>query len=106
MTIRLKTIPGSALILAATALTAEAVFAQDGTFHEAKGVDLAYQYCTGCHSEMIVVQQGQTREGWERLFEWMVERQGMEPIPEPDRTKILDYLAEHYNTDRPHFPRP
>ena len=36
----------------------------------------------------------------------MVEEQGMSEIEEPDRTQILDYLAAHYNTDRPNFPRP
>jgi cytochrome c len=54
---------------------------------------------------MLVAQQGQTREGWDDLLQWMVEKQGMQPIPSEDRKIILDYLSEHYNTDRPHFPR-
>jgi cytochrome c len=55
---------------------------------------------------MIVAQQGLTRDEWDEMFEWMVEEQGMSEIEEPDRTQILDYLAAHYNTDRPNFPRP
>ncbi|SDN41509.1 cytochrome c [Lutimaribacter pacificus] len=76
-----------------------------GALYPAEGADVTYAYCASCHSEMLVAQQGQTRKGWEDLFQWMVEKQGMAPIPEEDREIILDYLSEHYNTDRPHFPR-
>jgi len=76
-----------------------------GALKEAEGAGLTYDYCTACHSEMIVAQQGQTREGWDKLLVWMVEEQGMYPIDEPDRAAILDYLSTHYNTDRPNFPR-
>jgi len=106
VTIDLKTTWKAGAVFVLSAMCPMSALAQDGAFVEAEGVDLAYQYCTGCHSEMLVAQQGQTREGWDKLFEWMVEDQGMQPIPEPDRTKVLDYLAEHYNTDRPNFPRP
>jgi cytochrome c len=75
-----------------------------GALYSAEGAGVTYDYCASCHSTMLIAQQGQTREGWDELFEWMVEKQGMEPIPEEDRTKILDYLETHYNTDRPHFP--
>ena len=53
-----------------------------------------------------MAQQGQTREGWITLLEWMVEEQGMPVIEEPDYTTIIDYLSENYNTDRPNFPKP
>jgi cytochrome c len=69
------------------------------------GVAETHAYCTPCHSEMIVVQQGKTRDHWADLFGWMVEEQGMAEIDEPDRSIILDYLAAHYNEDRPNFPR-
>ena len=75
-----------------------------GALHPAEGAGVTYDYCTPCHSEMLVAQQGQTREGWDELLQWMVEKQGMQPIPEADRERILDYLSTHYNTDRPHFP--
>jgi cytochrome c len=75
-----------------------------GALYPAEGAGVTYDYCAACHSTMIVAQQGQTREGWDELLVWMVEEQGMQPIPEEDREIILDYLAEHYNTDRPHFP--
>ena len=76
-----------------------------GTLFNAPGVEETFIYCAACHSEMIVAQQGKTREDWDELFEWMVEEQGMDEIDEPDRTVILDYLAEHYNVDRPNFPK-
>ncbi|MEM8572051.1 MAG: aldehyde dehydrogenase [Pseudomonadota bacterium] len=76
-----------------------------GTFYAAPGAQLTYDYCTACHSEMIIVQQGQTRENWDDLLVWMVEEMGMGEIIEEDRDRILDYLATHYNPDRPHFPR-
>ena len=76
-----------------------------GALYPAEGAGVTYTYCASCHSEMLVAQQGQTREGWDDLLEWMVEKQGMQPIPKEDRKIILDYLSEHYNTDRPHFPR-
>lgn len=96
-----------ATTLAAT-LAAHAAHAEDSEFGRlvvAPGVEETHIYCTACHSEMIVVQQGKTRQHWDDLFEWMVKEQGMDEIEEPDRSIILDYLAEHYNEDRPNFPR-
>lgn len=89
----------------AAVLTLGTAAAHADVLYETDGVDLIYAYCTACHSDMIVAQQGQTREGWDHLLEWMVEEQGMAPIDEPDRSQVLDYLEAHYNTDRPNFPR-
>lgn len=72
----------------------------------APGAEETFYACTACHSEMIVAQQGKTREAWDKLFDWMIEEQGMQELDAEERTVILDYLAEHYNTDRPNFPRP
>lgn len=77
-----------------------------GVLVDAPGVEKTYAYCTPCHSEMIVAQQGKTREHWAELLEWMTEEQGMPEIEEPDLSTILDYLAANYNEDRPNFPRP
>ncbi|MEP0321911.1 c-type cytochrome [Bauldia litoralis] len=76
-----------------------------GILVDAPGVEETFAYCTPCHSEMIVAQQGKTRPHWADLFVWMVEEQGMAPIEEPDRSIILDYLAANYNEDRPNFPK-
>ncbi|MEM9344955.1 MAG: aldehyde dehydrogenase [Pseudomonadota bacterium] len=95
--------------LAQTIVTDEAGNTEEiweiGTLYAAPGAQLTHDYCTGCHSEMIIAQQGQTRDGWDELLVWMVEEMGMGEIDEPERSRILDYLSTHYNPDRPHFPR-
>jgi cytochrome c len=75
-----------------------------GTFYPAPGAQITYDLCTVCHSEMIIAQQGQTRDGWDEILDWMAEDMGMaEPLPE-EREQVLDYLSTYYNPDRPHFP--
>ncbi len=76
-----------------------------GVLKVAPGVEETYYNCTACHSELLVAQQGMTRENWADLMVWMREEQGMHEIPQEELDTILDYLAEHYNTDRPNFPR-
>jgi cytochrome c len=70
----------------------------------AEGVEATFYACTACHSEMLVVQQGNSREDWDYLLDWMIEEQGMFEIEPDERNIILDYLAENYNIDRPNFP--
>lgn len=91
---------------AAAPATDDAEEYEFGVLFDAPGVETTYYACIACHSELIVAQQGLTRDEWDEMFEWMVEEQGMSEIEEPDRTEILDYLAAHYNTDRPNFPGP
>ena len=85
---------------------AEAAEEDFGNLFVAEGVEETYYACTACHSEMIVAQQGKTRDGWKKLLVWMVEEQGMSELPEDELNVILDYLAAHYNINRPNFPRP
>lgn len=75
-----------------------------GVLFVADGVEETYAYCTACHSDRLVAQQGLTRDGWAELIEWMVDDQGMAELEEPDYTIVLDYLSANYNTDRPNFP--
>jgi cytochrome c len=75
-----------------------------GTFHPAPGAQITYDLCTACHSEMIIAQQGQTREGWDEILVWMVEEMGMAELLDEEREQVLDYLATYYNPDRPYFP--
>ena len=106
----LNTFSDNPLALGATEAVSETTEDEEeyefGLLFDAPGVETTYYACIACHSEMIVAQQGLTRNEWDEMFEWMVEEQGMSEIEEPDRTAILDYLAKHYNTDRPNFPRP
>ncbi|EEE37487.1 cytochrome c-552 [Rhodobacteraceae bacterium KLH11] len=77
-----------------------------GVLFDAPGVEETFYACGACHSEMIVAQQGLTRNGWEEMLEWMVDEQGMSEIDEPDYSVILEYLSTHYGEDRPNFPKP
>jgi cytochrome c len=76
-----------------------------GVFAVADGVDEAYAYCSACHSERLVAQQGLDRADWIEVLEWMVDEQSMAKIEEPDLSIVLDYLTTNYNIDRPNFPR-
>lgn len=97
--------PGSGEAAAPQAGAQADAAADVGVLYPDEGADITYGYCIACHSERIIAQQGLTRERWDELLVWMVEKQGMPELPEEDRETILDYLAEHYNTDRPHFRR-
>jgi cytochrome c len=72
-----------------------------GLLHVAPGAQITYDYCTACHSEMIIAQQGQDRDGWDEILVWMVEDMGMFELLEEEREQILDYLATYYGEDRP-----
>lgn len=99
---------GLLLATLAAATTEQSARAADdaefGVLFVAPGVEETFYACTACHSERIIAQQGLSRKHWDETFEWMVEEQDMDEIEEPDRTIILDYLAKHYNEDRPNFP--
>lgn len=63
-----------------------------------EGVDLTYYMCGACHSIRLVTQQRVTPERWDYLLDWMVEKQGMAPLPPEDRTVVLDYLIRHFSS--------
>ena len=69
------------------------------------GRDETEAYCSVCHSLSLVVQQGLNRADWDELLDWMVEEQEMQPIAATDRTKVLGYLAKHFNRDRPNLKK-
>ena len=69
-----------------------------------EGAFETHAYCTVCHSERIVAQQGLSRSDWEELLQQMVEEYEMTPIEEPHLARVLGYLATHYGPDRPNFP--
>ena len=75
-----------------------------GLLVAAEGAAVTHAYCTVCHSERIVAQQGLTREDWVETLEYMVEEHGMVPIATSDFDRVLEYLSTHYGPDRPNFP--
>lgn len=78
--------------------------AEFGVLFAATGAEETYAYCTACHSERIVAQQGLIKNDWVELLEWMADEQDMDEIEEPDYSMIIDYLSVNYGVDRPNFP--
>lgn len=95
----------SILALVPFAVTAAEDDSEYGVFVDKPGVEEAYAYCSACHSERLVAQNGLTRDGWIELMEWMVDEQEMDPVEEPDYKRVLDYLTKNYGIDRPNFPK-
>lgn len=52
--------------------------------------------CNVCHSLAIVKQQRLSRDSWDTLLTWMVEKQGMAEQTPERRALILDYLVAHF----------
>jgi len=52
--------------------------------------------CSACHSLKIVQQQGLDKSRWDELMDWMTEKQGMPALSNPDRKKVVNYLASNY----------
>lgn len=61
-----------------------------------EGQELVEYSCAACHSLQIVMQQHATEERWDTLLTWMVEEQGMPPLAEDERARVLAYLVEHF----------
>ncbi|PQO23965.1 hypothetical protein C2I36_05025 [Rhodobacteraceae bacterium WD3A24] len=97
---------GSGAALAALlALAAPAVAQDNGEAYEfaplppGEGAEEVYYNCRACHSLRIVVQQGLSRDVWDEVLTWMVEKQGMYEMPAETRETVLDYLAENIGAD-------
>ena len=74
-----------------------------GKLVDAPGAAVTFAFCSYCHSEQIIAQQGLSREVWAELLIWMSDEHGMPELSPQVRQEILDYLAEHYNEDRPNY---
>ena len=70
-----------------------------GGLPEGENRVLVFALCSGCHSVKLVMQQGMTRAKWDATLDWMVEQQGMAELAAQTEADVLDYLAEHFNTD-------
>lgn len=63
------------------------------------GREEVFYTCNGCHSLMIVTQQGMNRSRWDETLDWMIEEQGMAEIADQaTRDLILDYLTTHFGS--------
>jgi hypothetical protein len=64
------------------------------------GQEEVFYACTACHSTAIIRRSAFPREHWDGLMDWMVEKQGMNPLEPAERERIVGYLAQHFG------PRP
>jgi hypothetical protein len=94
---------GARLLVACVALAGSAAGGQPAVqppgmelLPEGDGRIEVYAHCQPCHSLHIVAQQRLSRDGWVEALEWMVEEQGMPPLPAQRRDLVLDYLVEHF----------
>lgn len=96
----------AAILLAGRGLlppAGDSAAAQDdfGGLPEAPGQEEVFYTCSACHSIRLVTQQRLPRRRWDQLLDWMVEKQGMAPLPPEERGVILDYLAGQLNPEVP-----
>lgn len=65
-------------------------------FPPGPGRDDTFYACSACHGFKLVAQQGMNRRQWEDSLQWMTEKHGMQPLPDKDRTIVLDYLEQAF----------
>ncbi len=73
------------------------------------GRDETFYACTACHSTALIRRSGFTRQQWDDLIDWMVEKQNMNPLEPEERKLIVDYLAAAFpprHTRPPAFANP
>ncbi|MCB9962948.1 MAG: hypothetical protein R3C00_04740 [Hyphomonas sp.] len=61
-----------------------------------EGVDYVAGICAGCHSLRLVMQQHRSEARWHELIDWMINTQGMAPLPDDVRKDIETYLGKHF----------
>jgi len=64
------------------------------------GMEETYYQCVACHSMSIIKQQRISDARWDYLWEWMVEEQGMPEADEETKEIVLDYLKQHFSSER------
>lgn len=79
--------------------------AKFGVLRADVGAEETFIYCTACHSEMIVAQQGLTCDSWLESLDWMIEELGMDEIEGSDLTLVIDNLEKNYGVDGRIFQR-
>jgi cytochrome c len=67
-----------------------------GGLPEGPGRAAVYFNCTACHSLNQFTQQRMSREEWDQLLDWMVEKNKMHPMEPWARRQVLNYLATHF----------
>jgi len=86
----------AALIFAFASGPAMAQDEDFGGLPPGEGQELVFYSCQGCHSLAIVERSDFSRRVWDEVLDWMVDSQGMVPLPDDMRATVMDYLVEHY----------
>jgi hypothetical protein len=89
-------IPGTGLAPGAERTSASAPDAIEKQFglKAGPGRELVLAHCLPCHSTAIVAANHLSRERWSELLMQMQEKNGMRPIDNSVREKILNYLEQ------------
>lgn len=64
------------------------------------GVEDTYYMCVACHSTAIIKQQRLSDARWDYLWDWMIKEQGMPETDEKTKLVVLDYLKQHFSSER------
>ena len=70
-----------------------------GGLPKGPGRAAVYFNCTTCHSLKQFVQQRMSRAEWDKLLDWMVQKNKMLPMEPCARRRVLSYLASHFGVD-------
>lgn len=89
----------SCIVLLAAVSHAQAAEDEYLGLPDAPGREEVAAYCAACHSLKLVVQQGQTREGWSEVLTWMYDEQEMARLDADDEKLVLDYLTKYVGPD-------
>lgn len=85
------------IALAILALPAAAAEVEDvSALPAGPGQEETFHGCIACHGTAIIRRSRFTRDEWNGLMDWMVERHGMNPLEAEERRVIVDYLARHF----------
>jgi len=88
---------------------AEAEPEEPSALPDGHGRDETFHACTACHSTALIRRSGFTRQQWDDLMDWMVDRHNMNVLEPDERTLIVDYLARTFpprRTRPPGFANP
>jgi hypothetical protein len=63
---------------------------------DGEGRSETFGYCTPCHDTGVIRRSRLSRQQWDGLMDWMVEKHGMNPLEGEFRDTIVGYLATHF----------
>jgi hypothetical protein len=69
---------------------------EESVLADGEGRSETFAYCTACHNTALIRRSAFSRDRWDELMDWMVEKHGMNPLEGEFRATIVDYLARHY----------